>query len=140
MMTTIMVLLFVMTLTLLLWQISNIVSVFYGSPYVMADKKVISEALRLAKLKKGEIFYDLGCGRGDVLIEAAKFGAKATGFEISPYYYIYVKLKTRRYHNIPNPWLNCKASYNPQNSIRKPCRNKRRPQRGSANREFNRQH
>lgn len=88
------IILAIISLGLLLWQISNMVSVFYGSPYVMADKKVISEALRLAKLKKGETFYDLGCGRGDVLIEAAKIGAKAIGFEISPYYYLLAKLKT----------------------------------------------
>jgi cyclopropane fatty-acyl-phospholipid synthase-like methyltransferase len=68
----------------------------------MANKNVIRQALKLAGLKKGEIFYDLGSGNGDVLIEAAKMGAKATGFEISPYYYILAKMKiliwSRLYH------------------------------------------
>jgi SAM-dependent methyltransferase len=54
----------------------------------MMDKETIIEALKLAKFKKDDVFYDLGCGNGQVLIEAAKMGAKATGFEISPYYYL----------------------------------------------------
>lgn len=94
------ILLAIISIGLFLWQFSNLISVFYGSPYVMMDKIVIREALKLANLKKGEIFYDLGCGNGDVLIEAAKMGAKATGFEISPYYYIYAKLKTQAFKNI----------------------------------------
>ena len=59
----------------------------------MANKEIIREALKLAKLKKGETFYDLGCGRGDVLIEAAKIGVKAIGYEISPFYYLYAKTR-----------------------------------------------
>ena len=86
--------LFLLVLILLFWQFSNIISIFYGCPYVMADKKVIKKAIEISGLKKRDIFYDLGCGRGDVLIEAAKLGAKCTGIEISPYYYIYVKIKT----------------------------------------------
>lgn len=79
---------------LLFWQISNLISVIFGSPYVMLNKNVIRQALKLAGLKKGEIFYDLGCGNGDMLIEAAKMGAKARGFEISPYYYVLAKIRT----------------------------------------------
>jgi ribosomal protein L11 methylase PrmA len=68
--------------------------VIFGSPYVMANKIVIRRALKLAGLEKGENFYDLGCGNGDVLIEAAKMGAKANGLEISPFYYLYAKIRT----------------------------------------------
>ncbi|MBM2821125.1 MAG: methyltransferase [Candidatus Berkelbacteria bacterium] len=96
----ILVLLLVFSGILLLWQISNIVSIIHGSPYVMMDKKVIRTAFKLAGLKKGENFYDLGCGNGDVLIEAAKFGARAEGFEISPYYYLLAKIRTIKYKNI----------------------------------------
>ena len=79
---------------------SNIISVLSGSPYVMADKKVVRGSLKAAGLKKGDIFYDLGCGRGDVLIEAEKMGAKAIGYEISPYYYILAKIRTYKHKNI----------------------------------------
>lgn len=90
---TIIILLAIISLGLLFWQISNLASVIYGSPPVMANKEIIRGALKLSKIKKGETFYDLGCGRGDVLIEAARMGAKAVGFEISPYYYLYAKIR-----------------------------------------------
>ncbi len=85
-----------------MWQVSNLVSVFYGSPYVMMDKRVIRQALKLVGLKKGDIFYDLGCGNGDVLLEATKLGAKCIGIEISPYYYIYAKIKIAVYNALVN--------------------------------------
>ncbi|MCL5406959.1 MAG: methyltransferase domain-containing protein [Patescibacteria group bacterium] len=98
----------VFALCLFLWQISNMVSVFFGSLYVKADRKLIYNSLKLAQLKKGEIFYDLGCGDGSSLIEAAKFGARATGFEISPYYYLWTKLRTFRDRNIKVVYKNIK--------------------------------
>ena len=87
-------------LLLLLWQSSNLISAIFGAPPVMTEHEVIITALKLAKIKKGDIFYDLGCGNGQVLIEAAKMGAKATGFEISPYYYLLSKWRTAKYQNI----------------------------------------
>lgn len=104
----IIILILLAAISLLLWQISNMISVFFGSPYVKADKNLIRDALKLAQLKKAEIFYDLGCGDGSSLIEAAKLGAKATGFEISPYYYLWAKLRTLRYRNIKVVYRNIK--------------------------------
>lgn len=88
------------SLILLFWQFSNMLSVLAGSPYVKTDKLVIRQALGLVKIKKGEIFYELGSGNGDVLIEAAKLGAKAYGFEISPFYFWWSKFRTRKFRNI----------------------------------------
>lgn len=85
---------------------SNIISVLSGSPYVMADKKVVRGSLKAAGLKKGDIFYDLGCGNGDVLIEAEKMGVKAIGYEISPYYYILAKIRTLNKPNIKVKYQN----------------------------------
>lgn len=72
----------------------------------MADKQVIREALKLAGLEKGEIFYDLGSGNGDVLIEAAKMGARACGYEISPIYYLCAKARTSKYPKIKIAYKN----------------------------------
>lgn len=99
-MVLILIILAVVSIGLLFWQTSNLISVIFGSPYVMVDKPTIRQALKLAELKKREMLYDLGCGNGDVLIEAAKKGAKATGFEISPYCYLWAKIKTAKYRNI----------------------------------------
>lgn len=104
----------IISLWLLFWQISNFISVFYGSPYVMVDKIVIQRALKLANLKKGEVFYDLGCGRGDVLIKAGEMGAKAIGFEISPYYYLYAKIRIGILKLIPFNCSSIKKGLNPR--------------------------
>ncbi len=96
----ILIILSILVLIILLWQISNLISVIFGSLYVKTNRNVIRKALKLANVKKGNIFYDLGCGNGDVVISAAKLGAKAIGYEISPYYYILCKLRTWRFKNI----------------------------------------
>jgi ribosomal protein L11 methylase PrmA len=40
--------------------------------------------LELAKVKKGDTVYDLGCGDGRIVVAAAKLGAKGKGFDIDP--------------------------------------------------------
>lgn len=54
------------------------------APYVSAPIPAIDQMLDLAKLKPGETLYDLGCGDGRILVEAAvRYHAKAVGVEIS---------------------------------------------------------
>jgi ribosomal protein L11 methylase PrmA len=44
---------------------------------------VVTEALRLAEVKTGDLLFDLGCGDGRVIVRAAKLaGARAIGFDI----------------------------------------------------------
>ena len=41
--------------------------------------------LELAKVKKEDVVYDLGCGDGRIVVTAAKkYGGKAVGFDIDP--------------------------------------------------------
>jgi len=52
-------------------------------PFVPTPEIVVKKMLELAKVKPGEIVYDLGCGDGRIIITAAKdFGAYAVGIEI----------------------------------------------------------
>jgi len=54
-------------------------------PFLPSPDSVIRTALTLAELKPGELFVDLGCGDGRVLIIAVKeFGAQAVGVELNP--------------------------------------------------------
>jgi len=54
------------------------------APFVSSPIHVVIEMLQLAELKKGEILFDLGCGDGRIIIEAAqKFGARAVGIELN---------------------------------------------------------
>lgn len=100
MITIVMFLLLLISLFLLIWQISNLVSIIFGSPYVLVKKKIIPAVLKLANPQKNELFYDLGCGNGEVLIEAYKLGLKPTGFEIAPVYFWLARLRTLRYRKI----------------------------------------
>jgi predicted RNA methylase len=55
------------------------------APFVTSSVKIVDRMLEMAHLKAGEKLYDLGCGDGRILIEAAgKYKVKAVGVEISP--------------------------------------------------------
>jgi len=92
-MMTIVIFQLVILILLLFILVSNFTSSYFGSPYLKSRKEIIQKALKTAKLKPGEILYDLGCGNGDVLIEAENIGAKAIGYEISPFYYLWAKMR-----------------------------------------------
>ncbi len=78
----------------LLWIL---VTAFYGPPSVPTRVGRIRKALELAKLKEGEVLYDLGSGDGRVLIVAAQeFRAQAVGIEIGPVQRAFSWLKALR--------------------------------------------
>lgn len=58
---------------------------FAGSdaPYIPTQVDNIKKILRLAGVKKGKKFYELGSGDGRVVIAAAKLGADSVGIEQS---------------------------------------------------------
>ncbi len=54
-------------------------------PYVPTHEKVVAEMLKVAKVGKNDILYDLGSGDGRIVITAAKeFGARGVGVDIDP--------------------------------------------------------
>jgi SAM-dependent methyltransferase len=53
--------------------------------YVPTPHEVVDKMLRLAKVTKDDLVYDLGCGDGRIVVAAAKkYGCKAVGFDIDP--------------------------------------------------------
>jgi|SRR5581483_169683 len=55
------------------------------APYIPSPQIVVDRMLELARIKPGEVVYDLGSGDGRILITAAqKYRAKAVGIELSP--------------------------------------------------------
>ena len=54
-------------------------------PYVSTPYPVVEAMLRLAEVRPGDVVYDLGCGDGRIVIEAARsFGATGVGIDIDP--------------------------------------------------------
>jgi len=54
-------------------------------PYVPTPTEVVEEMLRVAKVGKNDVVYDLGCGDGRIVITAAqKYGARGVGVDINP--------------------------------------------------------
>ena len=54
--------------------------IFVPTPYDVMDRM-----LKLAKVKKDDLLYDLGCGDGRIVVTAAKeYGCKSVGFDIDP--------------------------------------------------------
>jgi len=54
-------------------------------PFVPTRFPVVDEMLRMAKVTKDDIVYDLGCGDGRILVTAAqKFGSRGVGYDIDP--------------------------------------------------------
>jgi SAM-dependent methyltransferase len=53
--------------------------------YVPTPRQVVDVMLELARVKKSDLVYDLGCGDGRIVVTAArKYGCKAVGVDIDP--------------------------------------------------------
>jgi SAM-dependent methyltransferase len=53
--------------------------------YVQTPSEVVTEMLRLARVDRNDVVYDLGSGDGRLVIAAARdFGARGVGVEIDP--------------------------------------------------------
>ena len=53
--------------------------------FVPTPQEVVLEMLKMAKVNKNDVVYDLGCGDGRIVITAAKvFGARGVGVDIDP--------------------------------------------------------
>jgi SAM-dependent methyltransferase len=53
-------------------------------PYVQTPMHVVRRMLQLAEVRARDEVWDLGSGDGRIVIEAAKLGARAIGYEIDP--------------------------------------------------------
>lgn len=78
---------FLLIITALL--IPSAIAGLLAAPYVPTRGRDVARFLGLAKIKKGDAVYDLGCGDGKILVAAARQGAKSFGFELSFLNYLF---------------------------------------------------
>ncbi len=53
-------------------------------PYEPTPPDVVRAMLRLAEVGARDVVYDLGCGDGRIVVEAAKLGARGVGVDLDP--------------------------------------------------------
>lgn len=78
-----------------------VASIFYpllagGACYTPTPGRAAARALDLVDLRRDEVFYDLGCGTGEALMEASKRCDHVRGVEIEPLRWLIAKLRARR--------------------------------------------
>jgi predicted RNA methylase len=56
-----------------------------NAPYIKTDDVVVNKMIEVAKIKPGDLVYDLGCGDGRIVIAAAmQTGCRGLGLELDP--------------------------------------------------------
>ncbi len=92
-------------MTIVLWAIGVIVLIFCltaftGAPYLPSHRRDVRRIFREGRrLTSDDIVLDIGAGDGVVLVEAAKLGAKAIGYEINPILVLVARWRTRKYRD-----------------------------------------
>jgi len=87
-------LLYALLLFILILLISYAYASFSFAPWVPCWRKDLKRIFKLANLQAGEVFYDLGCGSGQVVFYAARqFQARAIGVELALPLYLICQLK-----------------------------------------------
>jgi SAM-dependent methyltransferase len=81
-------------------SIPGIYAMIIGAPFVPTKKEKFLKMIKLAKINKNSIVYDLGSGDGRFVFAAAKLNAKKSiGYELSLPIYILTKTRSFFYKN-----------------------------------------
>lgn len=67
-----------------------------GAPFFPTGKDVIQTMIVLAEIKPGQRVADIGSGDGRIVIEFARRGVEAHGYEINPFLVLLSKIKIKR--------------------------------------------
>lgn len=81
-------------LFIIICSASIVFSVLSFAPWVPSRSRDLERIFKLAGLREGQIFYDLGCGDGKLVIYAGNnYKVKAVGLEISLPLYLICQLR-----------------------------------------------
>ena len=79
----------------LYYFIKNRLAVFFPS-----SKRMIDVVIDFSRIKKNDVFYDLGSGDGRILVEAAKKNIKVIGVEKNPLLNWFARKRVKNFKNI----------------------------------------
>lgn len=68
-----------------------------GAPWLPTPHRAVEAALAAVGVRDGDLLVDLGAGDGRVLREAARRGARAVGYELSPLLWLVAWVRTRQF-------------------------------------------
>ena len=80
----------------IIYSIFFLIPFLVGAPFEPTNRKKLRKIIKLANAKEGEKAVDLGSGDGRIVIELAKKGAEAHGFEINPILVLISRWKIRK--------------------------------------------
>lgn len=72
------------------------IAFLWGAPFVPTNNASASAMIALARIRRGDVVYDLGSGNGKLLRLATKQGARAIGYEINPFLVLWANLRGDR--------------------------------------------
>lgn len=76
---------FICIMLVLCTMVTTLMAQDLDVPYVPTNPEVVNAMLKMAKVGKNDVVYDLGCGDGRIVIAAAKkHGATGIGFDLDP--------------------------------------------------------
>ena len=89
---------------IILWIVGTFLSwlaiVFVGAPYVPTRSRDLENILKSAELRKGDMIVDLGSGDGRLLLQAARAGYRAVGYELNPFLVMLTWWRLRRHRQL----------------------------------------
>lgn len=91
-----MIVYFILGIILLLIFLAWISSFLFGAPFQPSSNRALRNIVKLADIKRGQKVADLGSGDGKIIIEFAKRGAEAHGFEINPLLVLISRMRIKR--------------------------------------------
>ncbi len=83
----------ILAIGFLVYEIWRTWSHFSGGEWVPTPHKIVDRMLKLAKVTKDDVVYDLGSGDGKIVSSVAKLGAEAIGIELDPLRVLISKIK-----------------------------------------------
>ena len=86
---------FVLPIGFLIFEIWRMWTHPFGVEWVPSPQRIVDRMLKLARVEKDDVVYDLGSGDGRIVISAAKIGAKAVGVELDPLRVLISRIKIK---------------------------------------------